>query len=220
MIPFTVTIRLCSPIAVADAMPLRLDGLLMGALGCAMGSAHPDGWVDPAEVYAAPLPLARVEAGGTWWYAASALPLSGPEVLHHRNRRPPVDEAERLTRVKSLNVAAGCDKALRVPYWTRPEMMTLRFTGVGDIAEVARILAHLTSVGKHGNAGHGWIRWHDGIEVTEGGPALDAYRSPEVRPVPVASLARAPAGRHAIRSQPVRPPYWSKVGAVPCWVRV
>lgn len=211
----TVTAHLATPPALT--WPLMLDALLLAGMGAKMGAAHPSGWVGEEEVLAAPLPLARVEGGGAWWYACSQITPAGAQSLDFTNRVPMVEEAARLTTAGSLNVAAGPDKRLRTPIYYRPEMLRLTWTCIGDAAGVAELLQHVHGVGKMRTHGRGWVqRW----EVTRGGPGLDAYRLPATRHVP-ASLDLVPTeGIVTRRHLPLRPPYWMRRDAVECWQEV
>lgn len=219
MIPLTVTLSLTSPPAFAEGTPLRLDGLLMGALGHVLGRAHSSGWVGSDEVEAHPLPLARVELpDGRWWWAASALTLLGPEEPRYRHKRPALDMLETYSDARTVCVAAGPDKAMRLPYYVRPEMGTLAFTCIGDIDEVSELVRAIVSVGKHVDGGHGWVDPARST-VVPGGPDLDAYRTGELRPVPMDVWTPPLRARFVVRDQPLRPPYWRKTETEPVWVR-
>jgi len=212
VIPFTVTAHLLTP-PIVDR-PILLDGVLLSAVGQRMGAAHPSGWVDDAEVLAVPLPLARVETAHGWWWAASAALPFGPESRGDLNRVPLLEEAGRWTATRTLNQQAGPDKRLRIPYYTRPAMLRLTWTCVGDSAEVGALLRWVPGLGRLTGHGHGWVtRW----TVERGGPELAAYgRDLRLRHLP-ATCPPPPAGlAWAQRQIPLRPPYHARRNAVPC----
>lgn len=211
MTPLTITAHLLTP-PVCDR-PLLLDSMLYAGLGARRGAEHPSGRADAEAVFLEPLPLARVEAAGRWWWAASQVTPWGPEAPFHLNRAPDYDSNARWTSARSLNHASGPDKRLRVPYYYRPAMMRLTWTAVGDAVEVGRLLAELPGVGRL--VGHGWgriQRW----EITREGPGLEAYRDARTRHVPVE--LEAPKGvTVSVRTLPLRPPYYRRREGVACW---
>jgi hypothetical protein len=93
-------------------------------------------------------------------------------------------------------------------------MLRLRWTAVGDLEEVARMLAWVPSLGRLTTHGHGWVqRW----EVRRGGPGFLRYISdPTLRHIPVAE--HQPdlrlAGRLTTKRLPLTPPYHERVRAV------
>lgn len=212
MTPLTVRAHLDTP-PVLDR-PLYLDALLQAGLGEAMGRGREDGWEDPEVVQGAPLPLARVETPHGWWWAASHVLPAGPEQQGHLNRVPLVEEYARWTDARSVSHGSGPDKRLRVPFYYRPGMLLLEWTCVGDLRQVARVLAHVPGVGRLRGHGHGWVRrW----EVVPGGPSLEDYgHDLALRHLPAemrVTLPRAVMRRH----MPLRPPYYQRRDAVPCW---
>jgi hypothetical protein len=212
VIPLTVT-AILDTAPVVDR-PLYLDALLLAAIGERMGADRPDGWAAEADVIAASLPLARVESPYGWWWAASAVTPRGPEAPGHLNRVPLVEEAGRWTAQRSLNQAAGPDKRLRKPYYSRPAMLSLTWTCVGEPREVAELLTRIAGVGALRGHGHGWVR---GWTVEPGGPPLAAYASDvTLRHLPAELRVRLD-GDVARRQIPLRPPYHRRRDAVPCW---
>lgn len=213
MIPLTVTAHLHAPPVVRD--PILFDGVLMGGLGASMGASDPSGWVDPEIVYAAPLPLARVETQAGWWYAASQATPRGPEQTHHTHRRMPAEHYARWTGERGTTFTAGPDKSLRIRLFTRPAMLAIRWTCVGDPTEIARLLTHVPGVGNRTT--HGWgqvARW----EISEGGPELAAYETDvQIRHLPV-STTPEPDGWATIAPKRLTPPYWRRDGTALCWV--
>lgn len=216
MIPLTVRAHLSTPAALE--WPLMLDALLLGGLGAEMGAADESGWADGTEVEAQPLPLARVEADGLWWYACSQITPEGPQAKDYVNRVPLVEEYARLTDRGSVNVASGPDKRMRRPIYYRPGMCDLTWTAVGDLQRVAELLARVSSIGKLRGHGWGWVRaW----SVAPGGPDLAAYRHRvDLRHLPADGAHPRCEGRVTRRGLVLRPPYWRRVGQVDCWQQV
>lgn len=208
MIPLTITAHLRTPPVLAG--PMLLDGLLYAGLGAELGASAPGGWAAREDVDAAAqdLPLARVEVGGAWWWAASQATLHGEEQRAHLHRRVSYEMLEDWTSARSVTISAGPDKLLRRPVYIRTEMRRLTWTCVGDPSRVSQLLARVPSVGKYGTHGHGWIeRW----SVRRGGPRLDAYaRDLRLRHLPVEVLAEVPRGRLSRRRLPLTPPYWER----------
>lgn len=227
MRPLRVTAHLSTPPLFAHRSgPLLLDALLLFALGVRMGAAHPSGIVPAEDVIdaadAGGVPLGRVEGpDGMWWYACSAIAPQGPEAITHRHRRPALDLIEQHTAVRSVNVGAGPDKALRIPNYTRPAMLVLTWTCWGDAAAIRDMLQDVPSVGKDGGSGRGHVRrWV--VEDDPDGPPMSAYASDlALRPVPVAAIPVPDMARYrSLRRHrmPLRSPYYRLDRAVPCWL--
>lgn len=212
-VPFTVVAELSTPPIVDRS--LLLDGMLLGALGERMGAQRVDGWAAAEDVYALPLPLARVESPHGWWWAASAAQPYGPEQQSHLNRVPLIEEYERWTTARSVTHGSGPDKRLRVPFYYRAGMFRLTWTGVGARSEVESLLALVPAVGRMRGHGHGWVRrW----TVTEGGPPLEAYgRDVGLRHLPAETRLPSCVGGVTRRQIPLRPPYHRRADGVPCW---
>jgi CRISPR type IV-associated protein Csf3 len=213
MEPLTVRAYLASPCSPSG--PLLIDAILFAGLGASMQLARPDeDWIPQDEVFACSLPLARVETPAGWWWAASQATPEGPESMLHAHRRPMSVHAEVWTTAKTLNQASGPDKALRVPVYTRPRWLVPTWTCVGDIDEVAFLLAHVPGVGKRITHGFGWVsRWL----VVRGGPPVENYaRDVRLRHLPV-ELAPDLPSRVARRRMALRPPYYDRCNAVPCF---
>jgi hypothetical protein len=213
MIPLTITAHLSTP-PVTDGRPILFDGILLGAVGEEMGRSSPAGWADAADVYAAPLPLARVETPHGWWYAASQFDPHGPEATSHLNRAPLTEGYSRWTSARSYNQAAGPDKRLRSVYYYRPGMLCASWTCVGDREQIAHLLHHITGIGRMIGHGHGWVRrW----TVEQSGPPLSAYGSDlALRHLPVDAVQDLPPTVSA-RHLPLRPPYHRRSNGVRCW---
>lgn len=211
MEPLTVTAHLHTPPVLGDAA--LLDGVLFGALGAAVGATRDDGWAD-AEALPA-LPLARVEASdGAWWYAASQASLHGPERTHHGHRRVPALHYEQMLSERVTNFTTGPDKSLRVRIIYRPAMLAIRWTCIGDRAEIAHLLSYVGGVGARTTQGFGQVsRWR----VEPGGPALDVYRTDlRVRHLPMSLPDLALVGGCMVAPKRLTPPYWRGDGRVNC----
>ena len=210
MKPLTVIVHLRTPPVVRE--PVLLDGVLFGGLGAASGGARDDGWavLDGSE----PLPLARVERGGLWWYAASQATPWGPERAHHAHRRLPSEWYERYTSERVTSFAAGPDKSLRVRLHYRPAMLSVRWTCIGDADEVRHLLSFVGGIGHRVTHGFGQVeRW----KVVEGGPELSAYAADvRVRHLPVQLSEAPPDAWCAVAPRRLTPPYWKPDGAVQC----
>lgn len=214
MTPLRVTAILASPAILRE--PPLLDGLLLAGEATRVASERP---LPMEEADALPLPLARVEVGGQWWWAASQVPLSGPEALAHASRRPGIDLHERLTTKGSLNVVSGPDKMLRVPLYYRPGMLRLSWTCIGDASGVARSLSRITGVGHRRTHGWGWVRHWEVVPDLDG-PVLEDYATDlSLRHLPVDLVDGLPSGRTMRRRLPLTPPYWHAARAVDCWQR-
>lgn len=212
MIPITITAHLHTPPVIRE--PVLFDGVLLGGLGASMGAGDPSGWVDPEIVCSHGLPLARVETTAGWWYAASQATPYGPEQTHHTHRRMPAEHYQRWTGERSTTFSAGPDKGLRVRLFTRPSMLAIRWTCVGDPAVIRRLLTFVGGIGNRTT--HGWgqvARW----EVAEGGPGLDAYRQDvALRHLP-ADLELLVPGDAMIAPKRLVPPYWRRDNTRFCW---
>ena len=216
MKPLTVRARLLAPCAPGG--PLMLDGILLAGLGAMFGAARPDGWAAPEAVFgAAAAGGLGLEWVGRGWAASGATP-EGPEAVRHAHRRPAYAEVREWTAERSINHSAGPDKSLRIPLYTRPAWMDIRWTCVGDPGLVARLLAHVPGIGQRTTHGYGWVEQWD---VAEGGPALHEYsESLRLRHLPmeaVATEALSAAGRVRRVDLPLTPPYHDRARGVPCW---
>lgn len=212
MEPLTITAHMGS--AIVPGGPLFLDGILLFALGVEMGRAAPGGWEDARLVESQPLPLARVETKHGWWYAASQATPVGPEAVTYAHKRPMAELAEVYCSDRSLNQAAGPDKALRIPLYRRIGWLGLQWTCVGDLERVAELLAGVWGLGRRVGHGYGWVwRW----SVARGGPSVEQYAEDlALRHLPCA--LEPPVSRGAVLRQiPLTPPYHQRERAVACW---
>jgi len=228
MTPVTITAHLRQP-AVVNHPPM-LDALLYVGLHRLLQQLRPDEYptaVAEPRIFALPLPLARVERGGRWWWAASQATPTGPEAVRHEHRRPPVDAYiayQAGDRISKVDLAAGPDKGLRTPIHTRPGWMSPTWTAVLDadgVADVARLLAvpsepmdllrllldYVPGVGPRSGAGHGII---DHWSVVKTGPILDRYATDvSLRHLPASLELAMPKVGRVIRTEiPLRPPYY------------
>jgi hypothetical protein len=213
VIPLTVIAHLGSPAILPG--PLALDAPLYAGVGRRAGALEPSGWADFAAAFDEPLPLARVETPAGWWWAVSAAVPVGPEALAHAHRRPCLEAAARWTSARSVNVAAGPDKALRLPLYYRPGQLALTWTCVGEAAGLLDLLCRVGGVG--GRTSHGW-GWVDRWTIAEGGPPLADYATDlRLRHLPAATRPQLPEGHAVSRLLPLRSPYYDRSAAVPCW---
>lgn len=229
MIAFTITAHLAQAPVVNN--PPMLDALLYVGLHRILQQLQPAAYPTPAadpRVFALPLPLARVERDGLWWWASSQATPTGPEAVRHEHRRPPVEAYATYQagdRIGKVDIAAGPDKGLRVPVYTRPAWLAPTWTCVvdpGQSAEVAALLgvthnaphdllqwllSCVPGIGPRGGAGHGMIdRW----EVRKGGPRLEQYAvDVALRHLPASLDLALPAAGRVVRTElPLRPPYY------------
>lgn len=234
MIPITVTAHLRQAAAVEH--PPMLDALLYVGLHRLLTARDPRRWPGPAplaELYDLPLPLAKVKAGGAWWWAASQATPAGLEHVRHEHRRPPVEAYARHQRgrISKVSSKSGADKALRIPVFTRPEWLAPTWSAVlaparaeevvnllgaspmPPVVLVRALLAAVPSIGARTVAGHGAVdRW----DVAEGGPVLGRYSDDlTLRHLPVHICLDLPPGRVVRKQIPLRPPYYGR-DTVPC----
>lgn len=231
MISLTLTAHLAQPAAINH--PPMLDALLYVGLHIRLTAMDPERWPGPhplPAVFELPLPLARVEHGGLWWWACSQATPEGPEAVRHEHRRPASDvyqerqQPDKRGRLGKVNIQAGPDKALRIPVFTRPGWMAPRWTCVtGDaspamkalglpadtnpVTLILHLLSAVPSIGARTNRGHGAIdRW----DVAASGPPLDAYANDlSLRHLPLLAAGDLPAGARVARtSLPLRAPYY------------
>lgn len=218
MRPLRVTAHLAQP-AVLRVPPV-LDGLLLAGVAQVACRDLPAGIMALEEADALPLPLARVEAGGDWWWAASQATLHGAEAMSYAHRRHAGHIAELLQGVRNIDSGAGPDKSLRVPLYSRVEMTEVSWTCIGDPEAIALALTYIDGIGARRTHGWGWIRrWE--VADDPGGPDLDAYATDvRLRHLPVDALKQLPRGRVRQTFVPTRPPYHQVGRAVACWQSV
>lgn len=229
MTPVTVTAHLGQPAAIKH--PPMLDALLYVGLHRRLQQLRPAEYPVPVadpRVFALPLPLARVERDGLWWWAASQATPTGPEAVRHEHRRPAVDAYavyQGGDRIGKVDLAAGPDKGLRVPVYTRPGWLAPTWTCVVDPAQaelvadllgvpntppvdvLAALLDFVPSIGARTNAGHGAI---SGWSVTPSGPPLEHYATDvALRHLPASLGLVLPSEGRVVRADlPLRPPYY------------
>lgn len=220
--PFTVECTLASPVITSH--PILLDGILHFATGAVAGSRRADGLgMGSPELAAMRLPLSRCHWHGArgagdrlWWFAASQATPWGREERSYLHRRPATDAAIRWSDARGMGIGTGPDKALRIPQYRRVEMTRIRWTGVGDIDEVAWLLGFVPGIGDNSGHGHGWVqRW----DVRRGGPPfLDYLRDLRLRHLPAEIGDQRDlrwAGRVVRKRLPLTPPYHERARAVP-----
>lgn len=208
MVPFTVRAHMSTP-PVADN-PIMLDGVLLWCVGAKMAATV--GSVTPKAVYDAGLPLAKIERGEAWWWAASQHVAIGATARRWKHRRAPIDLMRNYTDARSILIVGGEDKSLRVPIFYRPEDRVLTFHGVGDPELVGDLLSYCPGVGKYTTDGYGAVeRWE--VVTDPSAPALSEYATnPHLRHLPFTGHAKG-CRRWSI---PLRPPYHHRDFAVDC----
>jgi hypothetical protein len=206
-----------------------------------LGCQAPGRWADYADVRAViesgGLPFARVEEDKDWWYAASQAVPQGPEVLRHLHKRPAQRQLEQFTTARSVNIATGPDKSLRIPQYLRASWLVIQWQAmVTDPDLLARWLFRVGGLGKMITHGNGWIKeWslstgHRIVPLTriykgesyEVGAVLDDFRTVSRRHIPARALTSIPPKRTLLRRIPLRPPYHTGFDpdfsrAVYCW---
>jgi len=241
VIPLTVVAKLSSPIA-AYPGPLLLDGILCSGYGGKLGSRRADKWEDPAvvckNVQDGALPLERVTVGNYWWYAASQALPQGKEILRHLHKRIPQMLLEGYTTAKSVDIATGPDKSLRIPQYLRPGWLTIHWSCVGDPDEIADLLWRVPSLGRQSTHGNGWVRqWRlssghvidplmwkgkeDGW-TPDASTTISYTNDLSLRHIPVELLTTLPKGQIRRHRIPLLPPYHTgydpdSTRATQCW---
>jgi CRISPR type IV-associated protein Csf3 len=217
-VPFTVEAELSSAPIVTG--PIMFDGPIHFAAGAVVAAEMGEGIARGEEFMhrisdLQARAMAVVRRHPLWWYAVSQATPVGPERRGYRYRRPAVSEVMRWTTAKSITIGSGPDKALRVPYFTRTAMLRLRWTGIGDIELIARLLAHVPSVGNDVSHGHGWVkRW----TIRRGGPPFGRYIDDvTLRHLPTSDWQGdvRVVGRVSSKLLPLTPPYHERRRAVP-----
>lgn len=226
MIPLEVVAHLNSPCIPAYG-PILLDGVVAAGLGGELGSQEPGKWAGPdrvsKQIEAGHLPFARIEAGVDWWYAAGQASPQGPEQLRHLHKRIAQGHLERYTEAKSVNIATGVDKSLRLPQYLRPEWLTIRWVCIGDPERLQALLWRVGGVGKTTTHGNGWVRrwelscglaaepfrWRGACDPWEiVAPSERAFAEDlTLRHLPVEAVQHFPSMRLQRRMMPLRPPY-------------
>lgn len=183
--------------------PLMLDGLLGWCLApmycdCTFPPSRDE---EPVDV---PLPLGRWRISGQWgWHASALFPEGDAEYVTWCRKRFRVNRAELTEGSPNLSGSVYHDRNL-------PMAMNLSNTWIGwalgDRKRVDQLLRkNIRYLGKKRSAGHGRVtsvnvEWCDeDLSVIRNGLAM--------RYIPKAD------GVRVVRP---RPPYWNRVGAVPC----
>lgn len=188
--PLTVVARLDSPVVEAGRRPLMLDSMLAWARAL-------DGDIPPlTPEYApdVPLPLATWDEDGQWgWRCSQGAYASQGWTTAQTRRKPATDAMARYARDRKHHLGLGPHKARDTAYeatWIHQITWSLDVT---DRAELDRLLARITGIGKLAAHGYGHVTSWD---ITPGTPG--AWRD---RPMP---------STHP--GQRTRPPYWHPTG--------
>lgn len=227
-VPLQITAHLSTPSAAEP--PVMLDGILFYAACVAIAEERYDGdAVDPMLLIRPgrdrlACALARVEAGGRWWFAASgAVPGAAQtgQAMKHIKRSADQAALLRWTSAVGVDEGAGPDKQIRRPRYTRPAWMDLTWTCIGDEGAIRDLLwrpdgsPRVHGIGPGVVHGDGWVdRWT--IRPDPDGPPLSAYATDlRVRPLPVTPDLRYPVGLPVqIHPRPLIPPYWERTEMV------
>jgi hypothetical protein len=215
-VPFQVTAWLQQGVAQDARLGVALDGLLAGQLlreqlGVDYAATDPDDpTVDPPDL---PLPLAACAAGGDWHWAATfaqPIPPCTLEVHYWHSRLDELHAELAVARLPTrLPSHHGRYRARRMPLVVTVTR-GLRWRGVGDPDEVARLLTPVIAVGARRGHGEGAVL---GWEVTRdpaGDPDRFAHLGPDgtlARPCPPGCAGRLglPVGELGVAG--LRPPY-------------
>lgn len=200
-----ITAKLLS--GIAGGQDLAIDSIMAAAW---MRRHYPDAYWGPRpttadELIEDDLPLARIEAGNVWYYAASfaAWPAVTAEELTYWNKR--VDQAE-LPRVDfdgrrgTIDIKSGRYKAFHMPLPIKTAN-EIRWWVKGDATEIISLLESITNIGKKKSQGWGNVSsWS--VEPTS--EDFSSYRDGKpTRPIPITSDAVG-----GIMFCGYRPPYW------------
>lgn len=187
MIALVVTAHMASPYSTADPWSPALDGILAyWATREALGEEEfALGMTGHRELVEVELPLARVDGGGTWWWACSS-PLVKPMMQFDTYTHRRFDDAAAATythdSVRKVLTAGGPYKIYRTRH-VRILAPWMRWHVIGDADEIKRLLRRCHNVG----AGHtrGWGQVSEWT-VEPGG---DPQKARFLRPVPMAFAA-------------------------------
>lgn len=212
--PLCVTAIMSTPVVAGVDNRINLDGLLASA--ALTTHPYPSQWGRDGDV-TLPLPLELLwvsDTGLPLWAATPLQPLGdavdGREYWHKRTPSHRADFGVKLNAVTT----AGRWKEYRVPLRT---VTTDRLTAlcIGNQAEVERLLASVSHIGKKGSVGYGRVaRWL----VEPAGDAVVADQLLALRPVPIAYYDGKPAPQHGVLRQREAwtPPYWVARWHQPC----
>ncbi len=215
MEPLRVVAYTPAGFASSDQWSPSLDGILgywqlreqLGEEEFALGMSGHSPMVEPV------LPLARLNDGPEWFWAASA-PLYHAQVdyLHYYHRRFDAFAAERyLATGKSgkILISAGPYKQYRQAHQVHVAPSVTWHT-VGDRAEIVRLLRRCAAIGAGVSRGPGRVvRW----EVTTDG--ADERMAMFHRPLPVA-FAAAHGIDGPTMEWAIRPPGWARENRALC----
>lgn len=197
--PLIISARLATPVVHAEPGITHLDSIITSAAITSHPVASRWGRNVPAVV---PLPfeLLWVSDDGLPLWACTPLManLPGIDGREYWHKRYPTDRADFGKRL-SANTTSGRWREYRVPMPVQ-SVGTLHALAIGNAAEIERLLAYITHIGKKGSAGYGRVaQW----SVTESSHTVDDIM--RLRPIPVASGLVAEG---AVKVRPWTPPYW------------
>lgn len=170
-----------------------------------LSDPHRDGLIEPE------LPLERRGDGDDWYWACSAAVYGEHmEYLKHFHKRFDDQHLRYLDtgKAKTVNVKSGRYKAWRTPHTCRLAG-AVRWYAVGDRAEIGRLLARVTHLGKRAAHGMGMVlRWDVEPVDVDGSETLDGRVT---RPLPLGMFSTASWPEDAeiyTGEATIRPPYW------------
>lgn len=233
MVPFTVTAHLQQGIVLDTLFGTALDGLLASVVrdrdkatasveaGTVVTGSLLDGGLHADQPRVVDLPLCRcLHVADQWhWACTTAFPLTptgdpmrGDVDVHHQHCRVREHTVEQVvTRIPaSIPPASGRYRMRRMPVVSTPATAVV-WSGVGDPAQVADLLAGIPSLGRRRGTGEGTVlRW----TVTahpDANPTVFAHCHLDGtlgRPAPPAcvQVLGLPTDRTGVAG--LRPPYW------------
>lgn len=184
-----ITGHLVTPVIFGLDHEIHLDGML----GFAALTTHPvESLLDPrgANVVPIPVALAWISPDGLPLWASTPLRPVAPtiESREYWHKRHPADRADFAAK-PNANTSAGRYKEYRTPVRAHAAR-TVTGACIGNRAEIERLLAVVTHIGKKGTMGYGRVARWDVVEID-----TDPETLLRARPVPVGYYAgRQPIG--------------------------
>jgi len=198
--PLIITAELVTPIIHAEQAGTHLDSILSFAALTALPMQSEFG--DGACVVPLPLHLAFVSAQGLpLWACTPLMPKESVEGREYWHKRYPTQRADFGSK-QLANTSAGRWREYRVPLRT-DSTSALHALCIGNQAEIERLLAYVSHIGKKGTQGFGRVaRW----TVTPAAHEVNDVLA--MRAVPVEYFAGRPPVGVMSPSRAWTPPYW------------
>lgn len=212
MRPLKITARLVNGFVASDPWSPSIDGIIAAAvMRERLGEDYVYSGARPSQMQPVEgLPLARVEHGDLWWYAAS-FPIYEVVAREHFNFHRRFDDryaVDMLPHVKKVGISAGSYKNCRLRE-TRMITREIVWHVIGDAAEIRRLLGSISAVGGSRGRGRGEVaEW----SVTDEG---DARAARLYRPLP-RSYAEAHGVTGPLMPAGIRPPSWLPCNILEC----